>query len=412
MTLGSLFDGIAGFPLAAKRQGITPVWGSEIEADCIDISAKHFPDMQQLGNIMEINGAEIPPVDIISFGSPCQNLSVAGNGKGLAGSESRLFFEAVRIIDEMRCATNGKYPKYAVWENVAGAFSSNKGRDFQKVLEEITKTAIPMPASGRWANAGMVRSRGGSTAWRMLDAQYWGVPQRRKRIYLVRDFRTDRAGQILFECESVLGYVAKGRGYEKEYAGQTEDCSSGGDCGGMGKDADGKMKLTFEKEEKKHTKLDFGRTGDRIYIDAKQSVTMMGRAGGGAAKIGYYLLPVYTIIGNVIGRKAGNGGNQTGFGQDVAPTLTETDRHAIVATEENWRQKYRVRSLTPLECERLNGFPDGWTQYGASGKEKTDNARIKALGNSIAVPCAVRVFRGIMTVETEVKKNGSRADRC
>lgn len=161
MTLGSLFDGIAGFPLAAKRQGITPVWGSEIEADCIDISAKHFPDMQQLGNIMEINGAEIPPVDIISFGSPCQNLSVAGNGKGLAGSESRLFFEAVRIIDEMRCATNGKYPKYAVWENVAGAFSSNKGRDFQKVLEEITKTAIPMPASGRWANAGMVRSRGG-----------------------------------------------------------------------------------------------------------------------------------------------------------------------------------------------------------------------------------------------------------
>ena len=161
MTLGSLFDGIAGFPLAAKRQGITPVWGSEIEADCIDISAKHFPDMQQLGNIMEINGAEIPPVDIISFGSPCQNLSVAGNGKGLAGSESRLFFEAVRIIDEMRCATNGKYPKYAVWENVAGAFSSNKGRDFQKVLEEITKTAIPMPDSGRWAGAGMVRSRGG-----------------------------------------------------------------------------------------------------------------------------------------------------------------------------------------------------------------------------------------------------------
>lgn len=161
MTLGSLFDGIAGFPLAAKRQGITPVWGSEIEADCIDISAKHFPNMQQLGNIMEISGAEIPPVDVISFGSPCQNLSVAGNGKGLAGSESRLFFEAVRIIDEMRCATNGKYPKYAVWENVAGAFSSNKGRDFQKVLEEITKTAIPMPASGRWANAGMVRSRGG-----------------------------------------------------------------------------------------------------------------------------------------------------------------------------------------------------------------------------------------------------------
>ncbi|MDE7325875.1 MAG: DNA cytosine methyltransferase [Lachnospiraceae bacterium] len=406
MTLGSLFDGISGFPLAAVRQGITPVWGSEIETDCIDISAKHFPDMKQLGDITKINGAEIPPVDIISFGSPCQNLSVAGNGKGLAGSESSLFFEAIRIIDEMRWATNGEYPKYAVWENVAGAFSSNKGRDFQKVLEEITKTAIPMPDSGRWAEAGMVRSRGGSTAWRMLDAQYWGVPQRRKRIFLVRDFRTDRAGQILFECESVLGYVAKGRGYEKGYAGQTADCASGGNSGGMAQDADGQLKLEFAEPEKKHTKLDFGRTGDRIYIDAKQSVTLMGRAGGGAAKTGCYLLPVYTIIGNVLGRKAGSGGNQTGVGQDISPTLTESDRHAVAAPEESWRQKYQVRSLTPTECERLDGFPDGWTQYGASGKEMSSNTRIKALGNSIAIPCAERVFRGIVAVDQEERKDG------
>lgn len=406
MTLGSLFDGIAGFPLAAQRQGIKPVWGSEIEADCIDISTKHFPHMQQLGDITEINGADILPVDIISFGSPCQNLSVAGNRKGLAGSKSRLFFEAIRIIDEMRCATNEKYPKYAVWENVAGAFSSNKGRDFQKVLEEITKTAIPMPASGRWAEAGMVGSRAGSTAWRLLDAQYWGVPQRRKRIYLVRDFRRERAGQILFECESVLEYAAKGRGYEKGYAGQIEDCASGSDCGGMAQGADGQLKLNFEKEEKKHTKLDFGRIGDRIYIDAKQSVTLMGQGGGGAAKTGYYLLPVYTIIGNALGRKAGSGGNQTGVGQDISPTLTESDRHAIAAPEESWRQKYKVRSLTPLECERLDGFPDNWTQYGASGKEMSSNSRIKALGNSIAVPCAERVFRGIIATEQEEQENG------
>ena len=160
LTLGSLFDGIAGFPLAAVRHGIKPVWGSEIEPDCVDITEKHFPDMRQLGDITKISGADIPQVDIISFGSPCQNLSVAGNGKGLAGEASQLFFEAVRIIDEMRCATDGQYPKYAVWENVAGAFSSNKGRDFQKVLEEITKTDIPMPDSGRWAKAGMVGSRG------------------------------------------------------------------------------------------------------------------------------------------------------------------------------------------------------------------------------------------------------------
>lgn len=406
MTLGSLFDGIAGFPLAAARHGIRTVWGSEIEPDCIDITQKHFPDMQQLGDITKINGAGIPAVDIISFGSPCQNLSVAGNRKGLAGEASQLFFEAVRIIDEMRCATDGQYPKYAIWENVAGAFSSNKGQDFRRVLEEITKTGIPMPDSGRWAKAGMVGSNGGSTAWRELDAQYWGVPQRRKRIYLVRDFRTGRAGQILFECESVLGYAAEGRGYEKGYAGQIEDSTAGSGCGGMGQDADGQMKLKFSGEPKKHTRMDFGRMSDRIYIDAQQSVTLMGRGGGGAAKTGYYLLPVYTIIGNVLGRKAGAGGNQLGAGQDISPTLTANDRHAIAAPEENWRQKYRVRSLTPLECERLQGFPDGWTQYGASGKEMPGNARIKALGNSIAVPCAERVFIGILAAGQEVWEDG------
>lgn len=406
LTLGSLFDGIAGFPLAAVRHGIKPVWGSEIEPDCLDIAEKHFPDMQQLGNIMGINGAEIQPVDIISFGSPCQNLSVAGSGKGLAGEASRLFFEAVRVIDEMRCATDGKYPKYIIWENVAGAFSSNKGRDFQKVLEEITKADIPMPDSGKWAKAGMVGSSGGSTAWRMLDAQYWGVPQRRKRIYLVRDFRTERAGQILFECESVLGYVAEGRGHGKGYAGQTADCTSGSDSGGMGQDADGQKKLNFAGKPKKHTKLDFGRMSDRIYMDAEKSVTLMGRGGEGGARTGYYLLPVYTIIGNVLGRKAGSGGNQTGVGQDISPTLTANDRHAVAAPEESWRQKYRVRSLTPLECERLDGFPDGWTQYGASGKEMSSNARIKALGNSIAVPCAERVFIGILAAEQEAREDG------
>lgn len=412
LTLGSLFDGIAGFPLAAGRHGIKTVWTSEIEPNCIDIAGRHFPDAVNLGDITGIKGGEIPVVDIISFGSPCQDLSVAGKQTGLDGSRSGLFMEAVRIIREMREKTDGEYPKYIIWENVAGAFSSNKGEDFRRVLEEITEASIPMPTSGKWASAGLVgiEEPGGdlrTVAWRQLDAQFWGVPQRRKRIYLVTDFRNGRAGQILFECESVLGYAAKGRGYETGYAGQTADCASGGNSRGLAQGADGQLKLNFEEgEEKKHTKLDFGRTGDRIYIDAKQSVTLMGRAGGGAAKTGYYLLPVYTIIGNVLGRKAGSGGNQTGVGQDISPTLTESDRHAVAAPEESWRQKYRVRSLTPLECERLDGFPDNWTQYGASGKEMSSNARIKALGNSIAVPCAERVFRGIIAAEQEGRKDG------
>ena len=165
MTLGSLFDGIAGFPLAAERQGIKTVWISEIEANCIEIAKRHFPDAENLG--------DIPAVDIISFGSPCQDLSVAGGQKGLDGARSGLFMEAVRIVREMRKKTNGEYPKYIIWENVAGAFSSNKGEDFRRVLEEITESNIPMPKSGKWANAGMVgieRAGGGGSVYHMADA--------------------------------------------------------------------------------------------------------------------------------------------------------------------------------------------------------------------------------------------------
>lgn len=434
LTLGSLFDGIAGFPLAAVRHGIKPIWASEILPDCVDITEKHFPDMQQLGDITKIRGADITPVDIISFGSPCQNLSIAGNRKGLAGEASQLFFEAVRIIDEMRCATNGKYPKYAIWENVAGAFSSNKGQDFRRVLEEITKSKIPMPASGKWAAAGMVRSSRGDTAWRQLDAQYWGVPQRRKRVYLVHDFGGRRSGEILFECESVLGDIAAGAGEGKGSAGSVENSTAGTDSGGMAAKPDGQMIF------------DFGRTADRVYINTKKSVALKATDGGSGASTGLYLLPVYTVIGNTIGRLGKGGGNQLGIADDgIAPTLTENDRHAVCApkskilrcsfnltgygeykegvgplrakggnngggsenliTEEKKKKgilKYIVRRLTPIECERLNGFPDGWTQYGASGKEMSDNARYKALGNSIAIPCAERVFIGILAAESEV----------
>lgn len=273
MTLGSLFDGIAGFPLAARRQGIKTVWASEIEPDCIDIAKRHFPEAIQLGDITQIDGAKIPVVDIISFGSPCQDLSVAGKQTGLDGSRSGLFMEAVRITREMREKTNGQYPKYIIWENVAGAFSSNKGEDFRRVLEEITQSNISMPKSGKWATAGMVGNEGPGgdvqcTAWRLLDAQFWGVPQRRKRIYLVNDFGNGRAGQILFECESMLGYHSQGGAEKQGNSGNSKNSLTGTDCRGMAEDADGQMKL------------DFGRTADRIYINAKTSVTLMGNAGG------------------------------------------------------------------------------------------------------------------------------------
>ena len=162
LTLGSLFDGIGGWLLAAQHAGIKPLWRCEIDEYPRTVSEYHFPDVDSYGDIRKVHGNEIAPVDIICAGSPCQNLSVAGNRKGLQGNESSLFYESIRILKEMRDATNGKYPRFFVWENVVGAFSSNHGNDFRAVLEEIGQSKIPMPKTGRW---GGVRS-GQSSALR------------------------------------------------------------------------------------------------------------------------------------------------------------------------------------------------------------------------------------------------------
>ncbi|NBH79609.1 DNA (cytosine-5-)-methyltransferase [Clostridiaceae bacterium] len=211
LTLGSLFDGIGGFPYAASFYGIKPLWASEIIPECISVTQKHFPEMEHVGDITKLYGGTLPPVDIITFGSPCQDLSVAsGKRLGLAGERSGLFLEAVRIIREMQEATNGEYPKFALWENVPGALSSSSRRDFKAVLEAFTKAEVPMPGSGRWANAGMVRGRGADLAWCVYDAQYFGTAQRRRRIFLIADFRGQRSGEILFVPKSLSGYFAAG----------------------------------------------------------------------------------------------------------------------------------------------------------------------------------------------------------
>ena len=215
LTLGSLFDGSGGFPLGGLISGITPLWASEVEPFPIRVTTKRLPQVKHLGDVSKINGGEIPPVDIITFGSPCQDMSIAGKREGLAGGRSSLFYEAVRIIKEMRCKTNGEYPRFVVWENVPGAFSSNKGEDFREVLKSLCEVksadvTVPEPPKGKWKNAGNIVADDFSIAWRVLDAQYWGVPQRRKRIYLVADFTGGCAGKILFESEGLSGYSSKG----------------------------------------------------------------------------------------------------------------------------------------------------------------------------------------------------------
>ena len=227
LTLGSLFDGSGTFPMAGILSGITPVWASEIEPFPIAVTRKRLPFMKHYGDISKLNGAKLPPVDVITFGSPCTDLSVAGKRAGIQAERSGLFFEAIRIIKEMRCKTNGEYPKYIVWENVPGAFSSGGGEDFRCVLEEICKIAdesavIPKPA--KWHNAGKILGGHYSVAYRLFDAQYWGVPQRRKRIYLVADFTDECSGKILFESEGVSGYSAEGFRAWQRTAGGAADC--------------------------------------------------------------------------------------------------------------------------------------------------------------------------------------------
>ena len=213
LTLGSLFDGIGVFPLAASRHGIVPRWASEIEKAPISITKRHFPHMEHLGDITKLDGGAIPAVHIITFGSPCQNLSKMGDRTGLAGAKSSLFYQAIRIIQEMRDATGDQFPIIAVWENVAGAMVSNDRLDFLAVLRAFRPDAeIPMPASGRWGYAGMVRGGRPDLAWRTMDAQYWASPRlaRRQRIFLVADFGGRRAGEILFKPRPMLPLSAPG----------------------------------------------------------------------------------------------------------------------------------------------------------------------------------------------------------
>ena len=214
LKLGSLFDGSGGFPLGGLLAGITPVWASEIEPFPIRVTTKRLPAMKHLGDVSAINGADIEPVDIITFGSPCTNLSIAGNRTGLEGAQSSLFYQAIRIIKEMRCATNGRFPRWVCWENVIGAFSSKGGADFKAVLDAVIGivepgASVPMPEKNRWPYADIYTGDRWSVAYRTFDAQHWGVPQRRRRIYLVGDLAGRCAGRVLFESEGLSGYSAE-----------------------------------------------------------------------------------------------------------------------------------------------------------------------------------------------------------
>lgn len=400
LTLGSLFDGIGGWLLAAKRNGITPIWSSEIDKFAMKVSKTHFPDVKQLGDVTKLNGGEILPVDIICAGSPCQDLSVAGCRKGLQGERSNLFYEAIRITKEMRVRTNGKYPTFFVWENVAGAFSSNHGKDFQSVLGAITQADMPMPKSGRWAKAGMVRSKRVGVAWRTLDAQYWGVPQRRRRIFLVADY-TDGGGaeEILFKPEVLPGYLDKGKEKrcqaERNPGGCIEKTSELclNDQGGSAM-AQTTGHVNTLRAEVHHPPIVFDMTHacDVIRTNVGVCQSLQHRMGTGGNQV-----PLTYDNGNVtLYQKDGKVGtlmarDYKGIGNDDV-----TQGKIIISG-------LKLRRLTPLECERLQGLPDNWTLI--DNKTCSDSARYKAIGNGMAQPCADFILARVLETHREEREN-------
>lgn len=341
MKLGSLFDGSGGFPLAGALCGITPVWASEVEPYPIAVTRSRFPSMRHLGDVSKVSGADIEPVDIITFGSPCQDLSVAGKRAGLKHTEngdeettrSGLFMEAVRIIKEMREKSGGKYPTFAVWENVPGAFSSNKGEDFKTVLEELIRVAEPeappLPAPGKngWPYADCIVGDGWSLAWRVFDAQYWGVPQRRRRIYLVADFGGNRAGKILFEREGLRGYFEEDR---SPWQGTPAH------AGGSPETADRESELILSSAGFKAGQSKAGGIG----WQEECAATLSAQCSGTEPTV----CVCYPINDKATRYKGGGStrnhdgsGNGLGIGADgdPSPTLTAGDRHAVCYAIEN-----------------------------------------------------------------------------
>jgi DNA (cytosine-5)-methyltransferase 1 len=439
ITFGSMFAGIGGFDRGFESAGWECAWQIEWDKHCQNLLSHHWPNTDKYFDVCDVNGGDIKPVDVISFGSPCQDLSVAGKRAGLDGQRSSMFFEATRIIKEMRNATGNLYPRIAIWENVPGALTSNQGNDFGAVLDEM-------------ANIGAL-----AIEWHVLDAQWFGIPQRRRRVFLVACFDsailTRSGSQILPVPKDSNGNLKKIRKKRQRSSASIENGSgqfsneaigfnhkNGIDCQPSfdvfpsmrrestgnavaqpmnsesyvkiirsgARDADGNLPPevwanesvsptlnAFDNNSESRSTvliLDGTRVNDvRVYEDNIMPTlkARMGTGGNNVPMIGDQT--AIPIQGTIIGRSDTAGPNGKGFGEpnDPSYTLDTISQHGVCTPE------LILRRLTPIECERLMGFEDDHTRYGADGKEISDTNRYKMIGNAVAVPVVAWVASAI-----------------
>lgn len=407
VTMGSLFDGIGGFPLAALKNQINPVWASEIEPFPIAITKEHFPTIEHLGNILNIDGKKIPNVDIVTAGSPCQDLSIAGNRAGLSGEKSSLFMEMIRIIKEMRenDRKQGRSdiqikPRILFWENVPGVFSSNKGEDFRRILEEICRIkdetiSIPMPPKGKWQKSGCIVGDDFSLAWRVLNAQYFGVAQRRRRVFLIADFGGKSAPQVLFECCNMSGDTSSSESEGERASGAIErsagdaskyKCSQGIDsASGFYYKNSSKFGVAYQSETSPTIKTDgaidvhkkFKNKSNKnnvpevLPFDTSFCTSPNNHSNPKYGDICHTLsanshVPKvsvsYCLAGNTISRKEKNGGNGKGFQENISYTLNTSDKHVVycTATEQGGAETLKNISPTITESAGTSGNNQPW----------------------------------------------------
>jgi len=425
----SLFSGTGAFELGFERAGFTTVGQCEIDPHAQAVLKRHWPTVPLHGDITTLKGDAFGPAEVVVWGSPCQGLSLAGRRAGLEDERSGLFTEGIRFIRELRHATNNQYPRFSVWENVPGAFSSNAGRDFRAVLEAFLEAEVPMPRSGKWANAGVVRGNGREVAWRVLDSQHFGVAQRRRRVFVVTDLGGQRAAEVLFECEGVPGHPPKGRAPGQGITGALTGGASSSSAGnvddnraqagfvvpvlGISQELDAEAELigTLKRDSPtgggskpmvavapfdlaqitsphNRNKVEFGAPANPLTAsgfsdpcvalafaeNTRSEVRLEGgdgqrtgalSTGGGKPGQGQ---PVVAFA--MRGRAEGNVPEASGERVSALRGSSGGSTRDMVAT------RYAVRRLMPVETERLQGMPDGWTELGHYVEQATDRDRL------------------------------------